>query len=75
MTTSKRDLQIKLFYLGGHSIRETARRFGLSLQRIHQILRRDAPGVIRARYDTRSNSTGLTSAQRAALTSTDGANR
>jgi hypothetical protein len=42
-----RNLRLILFYHEGNSMRETADRFSLSLERVRQILVRDAPHVIR----------------------------
>ena len=52
------------YYARGHSLRETAAKFGISMQRVHQLLLRDKPKLIRAPYDTSQHSTGLYSSQR-----------
>jgi hypothetical protein len=51
-------------YAKGFSLRETGRRFGLSIEGVRHILQRHAPHLIRKPYDTRQNSTGLSSGQR-----------
>ena len=65
-TNHKRNAALAAYYAKGNSIREVAVKFNITLQRAHQILARDYPNLIRAVGDTRNNSTGLTSSERAA---------
>lgn len=44
---SERNQKIVSRYIGGHSLREVAREFGISMQRVHQILNRVAPNCMR----------------------------
>ncbi len=59
-----RDRQIVELYRKGHSLREVGKRVGLGFERVRQIVRQSHPELMRRVGDTRSNSTGLTSAQR-----------
>lgn len=53
-------------YAAGNSLRECAKEFGITFQRVHDIITTCRPDLLRRPYDTRQNSTGLASAQRAA---------
>ena len=44
------------YYAHGFSLRETGRRFGCNLERVRQILKEDAPQMIRAPYRGMSKS-------------------
>ena len=56
--------KIAAYYKRGYSLRETAAKFGISMQRVHQLLLRDKPKLIRAVGNTSQNSRGLYSSQR-----------
>jgi|HubBroStandDraft_3_1064219.scaffolds.fasta_scaffold00290_2 hypothetical protein len=62
---NSRNDRLVQFYAYGNSMRETATKFKLSLERVRQLLRREAPHLIRRIGDTRSNSTGLSAIERA----------
>lgn len=53
-------------YAAGNSLRECAKAFGITFQRVHDIITSCRPDLLRRRYDTRQNSTALSSSQRAA---------
>ena len=55
MRKKRNTKNIVAYYARGFSLRETASRFGLSMQRIHQLLRRDKKKIIRPPYDTRQH--------------------
>jgi predicted DNA-binding protein YlxM (UPF0122 family) len=49
------------YYVDGHSLRECAEFFGVSFQRVHQIIQRKAPQLMRAphlRMERKSQSHG-----------------
>ena len=50
--TGTHDLRnrVAAYYRGGHSMRETATRFGITFPEVRRILRRDCPGDIRPRH-------------------------
>lgn len=47
MTIEQRNAQIIKFYTQGYSLREIAPRYGISRSRIHQILRKECPHLLR----------------------------
>lgn len=51
-SNQRRSLAILRYYLGGHTLRETGRRFGLTYQRVHQVVRQYAPEKMRAPHIT-----------------------
>lgn len=69
-TRADRNRQIVAFYRRGFSLRETGKQFSMSLEMVRQVLLKLAPDAIRPPYDTHSNSTGKTSSQRRAHSST-----
>jgi hypothetical protein len=40
------------YYRSGHTLRETARRFGLTFQRVHQVVKQNAPLEMRPPHYT-----------------------
>ena len=60
----KRNAGVVALYAAGHSMREVAGRFGVSLERVRQIVRREQPSLIRPMHDTRSHSSGLNASAR-----------
>jgi predicted DNA-binding protein YlxM (UPF0122 family) len=42
--------QVIAYYADGHSLRACADRFGVSFQRVHQIIQKKAPQLMRAPY-------------------------
>ncbi len=54
--TGTHDLRnrVAAYYRGGHSMRETATRFGITFPEVRRILRRDCPGDIRPRLQRSS---------------------
>lgn len=53
-----RNKRLVEFYKRGFSMREVASQFKISVQRVQQILRMNAPQLIRPIGDRRNNSTG-----------------
>jgi transposase len=45
---TQRNDALARYYAKGHSIRECASKFGITLQMVHIILRRDRPDLLRA---------------------------
>jgi transposase len=43
--------QVIDYYLKNHTLRQCAKRFGVSMQRIHQIIRDLRPEIMRRPYD------------------------
>jgi hypothetical protein len=41
--------QVVAYYIAGHSLRECAEHFGVSFQRVHQVIQADAPQAMRVR--------------------------
>lgn len=58
MRRMQRRAEIWERYASGLSLREVADEFGISFQRVHQIIEEDAPQTMRVPYDTTQNSTG-----------------
>jgi transposase len=63
-TKDDRNRAVVRYYAEGFSMRETAAHFGVTMQRVHQILKGYDPESIRPAHDTRSNSRGLSSSAR-----------
>jgi hypothetical protein len=45
----KRRSELVAYYIAGHSLRECAEHFGVSFQRVHQVMQADAPQAMRVR--------------------------
>jgi uncharacterized protein (DUF433 family) len=43
--------EIVAYYVAGHSLRECAKQFGVSFQRVHQIVQAESPDAMHAPYD------------------------
>ena len=54
-----RDVKLARAYASGKSMRECAAEFGISLERVRQILRKHWPEIIRRSGDTSQHSSGL----------------
>jgi DNA-directed RNA polymerase specialized sigma24 family protein len=51
MTRGRRS-EIVAYYVAGHSLRACAKRFGVSFQRVHQIIQTESPEVMRIAHVT-----------------------
>ena len=49
---SKRTQAIVRYYVNDHTLRQTGKRFGLTYQRVHQVVRKYAPDKMRAPHIT-----------------------
>jgi transposase len=49
----KRRLELVAYYIDGHSLRECSEHFGVSFQRVHQVIQADAPQAMRVPHISR----------------------